>query len=78
VAEPGAVVWRDLVRLSRRETLAELCLPVPWLALGLLSGALDFTPGVVVACLVVTMVGVRLNHGAVHQSLGLSSFANNV
>lgn len=78
MAEPGAVYWRDLAVVSRAEVWMELLLPLPWLAIALLCGALDFMAGLVAATLVVFMIGVRLNHGAVHRTLGLSDRASDV
>lgn len=78
MAEPGTVRWCDLTVLSRRDVWVELLLPVPWLVIAALCGALDFGAGLVAATLVVFMIGVRLNHGAVHRTLGLSERTSDV
>lgn len=78
MAERGAVCWRDLAVVSRRDVWMELLLPLPWLAIAALCGALDLMAGLVAATLVVFMIGVRLNHGAVHRTLGLSERASDV
>jgi fatty acid desaturase len=78
VAEHTAVPWRDLAVVSRRDALFELLLPLPWLAIAVLCGALGLMLGVVAATLVVFMIGVRLNHGAVHRTLGLSERGSDV
>lgn len=74
----AAVQWRDLAVVGRRDALAELALPCPWIAAGLLSAILGFTPGIVVSTVVVFMIGVRLNHGAIHGTLGLSSAGHDI
>ena len=78
MAEQRAVHWQDLAVVSRRDTLAELLLPLPWLGVAVLSGMLGFDAGLVGATVVVFMIGVRLNHGAIHGSLGLSKRADDV
>ena len=78
MAEPLPLQWHDLAEVSRRDTLAELLLPLPWAAVAALSGGFGFTPGLVAGTVVVFMIGVRLNHGAIHGTLGLSKSADDV
>lgn len=66
------VPWRDLVRLSRWETVVELCLPLPWLALSLWLSTTSYWPLALLASFVFFNAGLRLVHGAFHCTIGLS------
>ena len=66
-----SVPWRDLTRLTRLDTAAELVISVPWLAGSLV---LAHTGHIVIALpcsFVFFLTGLRQVHGAFHYSLGL-------
>ncbi|MCF6233170.1 MAG: fatty acid desaturase [Rhodobacteraceae bacterium] len=68
---PKDVQWHDLTPVSRRQTLGEILLPLPWLGLswGLYSS--DFWYLGPVASFVFFLCALRLNHEAIHGNLGL-------
>jgi fatty acid desaturase len=69
---PPNILWRDLVPLSRRQTLIELTLPLPWL---LTSWVLFASPLWWLGALpsfMFFLCALRLNHEAIHSNLGLS------
>ncbi len=65
------VAWRDLVPLRRREIVAELLLPVPWLALSLALAHFRLYPLALAASFVFFLTGLRVVHNAYHYALGL-------
>jgi fatty acid desaturase len=67
------IAWRDLVALSRFETLRELALPLPWLVLAIVFAFRQHTVLAIVCTFVLFMTGLRVTHGAFHRSLGLSA-----
>ena len=69
---PAGIPWRDLLPMSRTETLAELSLPLPWLALSLLLYATPLWPLGAAASFMFFLCALRLNHEAIHGNLGLS------
>lgn len=73
-----AVQWRDLVQLRRREVVAELCRPLPWLSIALLAGVFGQRGWVVLSTLVMFMMGLRITHNAFHRTLGISHVAGDL
>lgn len=72
MAEVGAgIEWRDLVALRRVETVAELLLPLPWLAGSLALACYGFYPLALALSFVFFLTGLRLNHGGCHRAIGL-------
>ncbi len=71
-----AVPWRDLAPLTRAEVVQELSLPVPWLAGSLLLAHLGLVPLALPASFVFFLLGLRVVHGAYHNSLGLGRAAD--
>lgn len=70
------VAWRDLVPVRRYEVVAELLLPVPWLAGSLVAAALArAAPGWYAVALALSFIffltGLRIVHNAFHYALGL-------
>ena len=68
---PSGVNWHDLATMRPRDTLHELTLPLPWLAL---SFALYASPVWALgfpASFMFFLCALRLNHEAIHGNLGL-------
>ncbi len=67
------VAWRDLMALSRVETVKELALPLPWLSLSLyLAWHKYWVPALAVSFLFF-LAGLRQVHDAYHYNLGIRS-----
>ncbi len=75
---PGtrAAPWHDLVRLTPRERLVELALPLPWLLVSLALYATPAWPLGLVAAFYFFLTGLRLSHNAQHCCLGVSRGAH--
>jgi fatty acid desaturase len=67
----AAVEWRDLVAMRRGETVAELLLPLPWLAGSLVAAGHGLYPFALALSFVFFLTGLRLNHGGCHHAIGL-------
>ncbi|MBC6942306.1 MAG: hypothetical protein DWB45_06245 [Xanthomonadales bacterium] len=80
MAEPrrAQVPWRDLVAMSRRETLRELALPVVALALAPLAARHAQHAATALACAATFLASLRVTHGAIHHAIGLRGRANDV
>ena len=75
---PKGVAWHDLSAMTCRDTLRELALPLPWLALSLAlyaspAWALGFP-----ASFMFFLCALRLNHEAIHNNLGLPRQGDNL
>jgi fatty acid desaturase len=70
-----AVAWRDLAGLSPLETVRELLLPLPWLALSLAAARAGWHAATAAASFVLFLVGLRVAHDAFHRNLGLPRLA---
>lgn len=70
------VHWRDLIALSRFEVARELALPIVALGVAVLAGSANCWLLLVLASGAMFMTGLRVTHGAFHNSLGLRGFAN--
>ena len=68
---PKGVSWHDLAPMSRGDTLRELILPLPWLALALALFATPAWPLGFPASFMFFLCALRLNHEAIHGNLGL-------
>lgn len=68
----ATVQWRELTKFSRLESIIELALPIPWLALSLGLAGTRWWPLALVASFVFFNAGLRLVHGAFHRTIGLS------
>jgi hypothetical protein len=66
------VPWQDLVRLSPRETAAELLLPLPWLLLAIALAASMFPFLALIAIAPFFTSALRVTHDTYHRNLGLS------
>src|SRR5438552_17177074 len=65
------VVWRDLVPLTRRQVIAELLLPLPWLCGSLALAHFGLWYLALPLSFVFFLTGLRQVHGAYHYSLGI-------
>ena len=72
----AGVEWRDLVSLTPLETVRELTLCLPWLALSLLLAAAHLYPPALAASFMMFLTGLRQAHNAHHHALGLGRRAN--
>ncbi len=70
-----SVQWRDLTRLSRRETITELAISLPWLVLSLYLAHRHLYVPAAGASFVFFLTGLRQVHDAYHYNLGLSRAA---
>jgi fatty acid desaturase len=66
-----AVQWRDLTDLGPAETVRELLLPLPWLALSLGLAAWGLYLPALCASFFFFLTGLRVAHDAHHYNLGL-------
>jgi fatty acid desaturase len=66
-----SVAWRDLVPLRSWEIVAELLLPLPWLALSLTLAHYRLYIPALAASFVFFLTGLRVVHNAFHYALGL-------
>ena len=62
--------------MRRRDSLRELALPLPWLALSLLLYAGPLWPMGAAASFMFFLCALRLNHEAIHGNLGLPRAAD--
>ncbi|WP_164659363.1 fatty acid desaturase [Tropicibacter sp. Alg240-R139] len=69
---PKGVNWSDLNPASSGQTLIELTLPLPWLALSWWLYASAFWPLGAIGSFMYFLCALRLNHEAIHGNLGLS------
>lgn len=67
-----AVQWRDLRALSRAESVSELLLPLPWLALSLWLAHADAYAWALPASFMFFLTGLRQVHDSYHSNLRLS------
>lgn len=65
------VCWQDLAQLSRRERLAELGMPLPWLLLAVGLALSDCPIAAVLAVMPFFTAALRLSHDTFHGNLGL-------
>jgi fatty acid desaturase len=65
------VAWRDLLPLRAPEVVAELLLPLPWLALSLALAHYRLYAPALAASFVFFLTGLRVVHNAYHYALGL-------
>lgn len=72
------VPWQDLVRLSPRETLAEIALPLPWLLLAWCLAAQGWTLLAMLAVAPFFTAALRLTHDTFHRNLGLERRAGDL
>ncbi len=70
------VAWRDLIALTRMETLKELIHPLPWLAVSLVAAGLGWLPLALLGSFMFFLTGLRQIHDAYHSALGLPRWAN--
>ena len=69
---PANIPWHDLTPLSRWDTIRELTLPLPWLALSWMLYASALWPLGALGSFMFFLCALRLNHEAIHNNLGLS------
>lgn len=67
-----SVMWRDLVPVSRLETVEELLLPLSWLSASLLAAGYGYYVIALGFSFMFFLTGLRLVHNAFHCALGLS------
>jgi fatty acid desaturase len=67
-----SIRWRDLAEVSRHEVVAELLLPMVWLALSLTAAALGWYIAALGLSFIFFLAGLRVIHNAFHKALGLS------
>lgn len=65
------LAWRDLVALRWWECLWEISLPLPWLAISLVSYAAGWWALGMVGSFFFFLTGLRLSHNAQHHALGI-------
>ncbi len=68
---PAGIRWNDLTPMTGLDTLRELILPLPWLALSLSVFSTSFWPLGFAASFMFFLCALRLNHEAIHGNLGL-------
>jgi|SRR5215217_3376731 len=64
------VEWRDLVRMRRRDGILECLHPAPWLLASWWAAAQAAWPLAVPCSFMFFLTALRLNHEAIHRSLG--------
>lgn len=64
------VGWRDLVPMRRVDGLVECLHPLPWLLASWACAAAGLWPVAVAASFMFFLTALRLNHEAIHRSLG--------
>jgi len=69
---PKGILWHDLTSLSRWDIVREIALPLPWLALSWALYASPLWPLGAVGSFMFFLCALRLNHEAIHSSLGLT------
>jgi fatty acid desaturase len=67
----GAVAWRDLLGLSRREVLDEATLSLPWLAASLACAHYRLWPAALACSFMFFLAALRQVHNGTHYALGL-------
>ncbi len=72
------VPWQDLVRLSPREALAEIALPLPWLLLAWSLAAQGWSVLALLAVAPFFTSALRLTHDTFHRNLGLTRRAGDL
>lgn len=72
------IQWRDLVPMSKRESIQEVLLSLPWLLLSLTLAHYQFYFFALGASFMFFMVGLRQVHDAFHQALGLTLWGNHL
>lgn len=75
---PKGVRWHDLQGMGRLDTLREVVLPLPWLALAWFLFSTPFWLLGIVPWFVFFLCALRLNHEAIHGNLGLSRRADKI
>ncbi len=68
---PPAVIWRDLVALSRTEQVWELTLSLPWLVASLACYAAGWWMIGLACSFFFFLTGLRQSHNAQHSALGV-------
>lgn len=63
--------WRDLVPLSRHETVHELALSAPWLGLSWVLADAAYYPAAMAASFMMFLTALRQVHNAHHNALGI-------
>ncbi len=77
-ARVRAIRWRDLGHLSRLETIGELLMPVPWLALSLGLAHAGHHALALPASFMFFLTGLRQIHDSYHGTLGLARRGDDV
>ena len=72
----GAVQWRDLVTMRRRDGVVECLHPVPWLTASWIAAEARLWPLAAIASFMFFLTALRLNHEAIHGNLGLGKTAH--
>ena len=72
----AVVEWRDLVVFSKYGRWVELMLPVPWLLGAWVFGYYALWLPMAICVMYVFVLGLRVAHGAIHHSLGVSRGAD--
>ena len=70
-----SIAWRDLVPVTGREIVAELLLPLAWLACSLFAASLGWHVFALGLSFIFFLAGLRLVHNAFHHALGLPRWA---
>ena len=73
-----AVPWRDLVGLSRWETVRELTLPLPWLGAELFLHARHYHGAASAAAFMFFLACLRVAHDVFHRNLSLRRWADDL
>lgn len=78
------IIWRDLLAYKGYETIIELLLPAPWLAIALWAsytaqqGSSAWYILTLIASFYFFLTGLRLAHNAFHYCLGISRFSTDM
>jgi len=75
---PRCVDWHDLTPMSRRDTLREIALPIPWLLASWALYASPFWFAGPIPSFMFFLCALRLNHEAIHNNLGLSHWGDRI
>lgn len=69
------VVWRDLLKLNRREIITELFISLPWLFFSCLAAYFHLLVPALLSSFLFFLTGLRQSHNAQHYAVGISKRA---
>lgn len=69
------IVWRDLLKLNRREIITELFISIPWLLLSCIAAYYHLLFPALLSSFIFFLTGLRQSHNAQHYAVGISKRA---